>query len=71
MSFLSFSSTNIVSPLTVSLNCFSLSKDGINCNSEFFNSDLDKFNNFGLIMLVRISCKSMIIKDIRNIRFTI
>ena len=71
MSFSFFDSTNIVRPSIVSLNSFFFSNDGINCSSEFFNIDLEKFNNVGFIILVKKSCKNIIIRDIRNIRFTI
>ena len=60
-----FESTNIVKPSTVSLNLLSLSKDGTNFNSEFFNKDLDTFSNVGFMTVVNRSCTNMINKDIR------
>ena len=45
--------------------------DETNCNSEFFNNDLDVYNNLGLIAVVNKSCKSIITRDMLNKKFTI
>ena len=65
-----FSSINIVKPSTVSLKCLTLNIEETNSSSEFFNIDLDKFNNFGLTVRVNTSCRNMTNKDTRTKRFT-
>mgnify|MGYP004134791177 CR=1 FL=1 len=58
-----FLSTNTVNPFTVSLNCFSLSKEGINCNFDSFSKLLEWFKKLGVIIVVINICNIIIIKD--------
>jgi len=44
--------------------------DETNCNSEFFNIDLERFSNVGFIEIVKISWSIIINKDIEIIWFT-